>query len=108
MHKIQTINNLAAKGLACFPADKYQVGPDLLSVDAFAEAIECNMFAPTLLSYVAAVVEDERTSALSDAEIRACKRAAVKVTLLRGSADYDMVTTARDIVAAATAEDVAA
>jgi len=34
MYKIRTINNLAAKGLACFPTDKYQVGPDLLSVDA--------------------------------------------------------------------------
>lgn len=34
MHKIQTINNLAQKGLDCFPSDKYQVGPDLSSVDA--------------------------------------------------------------------------
>jgi D-3-phosphoglycerate dehydrogenase len=34
MHKIRTFNNLAAKGLGRFPADKYQVGPDLSGVDA--------------------------------------------------------------------------
>lgn len=34
MYKIRTINNLAEKGLSRFPADKYQVGPDLTSVDA--------------------------------------------------------------------------
>lgn len=34
MYKIQTFNNLAAKGLDCFPTDHYQVGPELSSVDA--------------------------------------------------------------------------
>jgi D-3-phosphoglycerate dehydrogenase len=34
MYKIRTFNNLAEKGLRRFPSDKYQVGPDLSSVDA--------------------------------------------------------------------------
>lgn len=34
MYKIQTFNNLAAKGLERFPADKYTVGPDVSSADA--------------------------------------------------------------------------
>ena len=34
MFKIRTLNDLATKGLACFSTDKYQVGPDLSSVDA--------------------------------------------------------------------------
>ena len=34
MHKIRTYNNLAAKGLDCFPAGQYQVGPEVSSADA--------------------------------------------------------------------------
>lgn len=34
MYKIQTFNNLAAKGLERFPADKYAVGPDLSGAGA--------------------------------------------------------------------------
>ena len=34
MYKIQTFNNLAAKGLDRFPSVKYQVGPDLSSANA--------------------------------------------------------------------------
>lgn len=34
MYRIRTINNLAARGLERFPADKYQVGPELTPVDA--------------------------------------------------------------------------
>ena len=34
MYKIRTFNNLAEKGLGRFSPDKYQVGPDLSSVDA--------------------------------------------------------------------------
>jgi D-3-phosphoglycerate dehydrogenase len=34
MYKIRTYNSLAAKGLDCFSSENYQVGPDLLSVDA--------------------------------------------------------------------------
>jgi len=34
MYKIQTYNSLAAKGLERFPADKYQVGPELSNADA--------------------------------------------------------------------------
>ncbi|MGD9265586.1 MAG: phosphoglycerate dehydrogenase [Lysobacterales bacterium] len=34
MYKIRTFNNLAAKGLDRFPKGRYQVGPDLLLVDA--------------------------------------------------------------------------
>ena len=34
MYRIRTYNNLAAKGLDRFPADKYQVGPDVTNADA--------------------------------------------------------------------------
>ena len=34
MYKIRTYNSLAAKGLQRFSAEKYQVGPDLLSANA--------------------------------------------------------------------------
>ncbi|HEY5776412.1 MAG TPA: phosphoglycerate dehydrogenase [Xanthomonadales bacterium] len=34
MYKIRTYNNLAVKGLNRFPADKYQVGPDVQNADA--------------------------------------------------------------------------
>ena len=34
MYKIQTFNNLAAKGLARFPSDKYTVGPEVPGADA--------------------------------------------------------------------------
>jgi D-3-phosphoglycerate dehydrogenase len=34
MYRIRTYNNLAARGLERFPADKYQVGPDVTNADA--------------------------------------------------------------------------
>lgn len=34
MYKIQTYNNIAQAGLACFPADEFEIGPDVASPDA--------------------------------------------------------------------------
>ena len=53
MYKIKTFNNLAAKGLNRFPADNYEVGPDVSSADAWMlrsqklhdESIDENMIA---------------------------------------------------------------
>jgi D-3-phosphoglycerate dehydrogenase len=53
MYRIRTINNLAARGLERFPADRYQVGPELTPVDALllrshklhGEAIEDSIIA---------------------------------------------------------------